>query len=159
MRTTKSNPEPDSYRPVSYFRNKYGVSAQCLRQWHVAGFVRAIRMGGDRGKRTYLVSDINERFNLPRSERRPCVIYARVSSSKQAPDLRRQVEELRQEYPEHERVYQDIASGVNLRRKSLSALLERVYEGSVGQVVVMHRDRLARVGIELLEQIFERFGV
>lgn len=148
----------DSYRSAKFFNDKYGISSQCLRQWHGLGFVKALRLGGDRGKRTYLVSDIEKRLHDNHDDRKR-IIYARVSSSKQAEDLKRQISDLQESYPDHQKVYQDIGSGVNFRRKSLSALLEQVYQGNIQEVIVMHRDRLARIGIELLEQIFDQFGV
>jgi len=84
-------------------------------------------------------------------------IYARVSSIKQKGDLDRQVEDLQKAYPGHI-VIRDIASGVNFKRKGLQTILEHVLSGLVEEVVVMHRDRLARIGADLLEFIFSKVG-
>ena len=71
-------------------------------------------------------------------------IYARVSSHKQKDDLQRQVQALQEAYPGH-KVYQDICSGLNYKRRGLKRLLERVQAGDVSEVVVAHKDRLARL--------------
>lgn len=84
-------------------------------------------------------------------------IYCRVSSSKQKDDLERQIEAMCKEFPLH-KVYKDIGSGLNYRRKGLSRLLEHVQAGMVKEVVVAHRDRLARFGVEMFEWIIKRAG-
>ena len=53
---------------------------------------------------------------------------------------------------------QDVGSGVNFKRKGLQTLLEQVISGMVTEVVVTHRDRLARLGADLLEFIFNKVG-
>ncbi len=153
----KYNGSPE-YRPATYFTRLYSISSQCLRTWHGKGEINAIRLNGDKGKRLYKVSDIIHRLGV-QSQQKHRILYARVSSSKQKEDLQRQIDDLKLEYPEHQCVYKDIASGANFKRQGLQALLEQVYRGAVKEVVVMYRDRLARIGIELLEQIFNRFGV
>jgi predicted site-specific integrase-resolvase len=72
-------------------------------------------------------------------------IYARVSSTKQRPDLDRQCTDLQEAYPEHVLV-KDIASGVNFKRRGMQTLLEQALKGMVSEIVVLHRDRLARLG-------------
>ncbi len=84
-------------------------------------------------------------------------IYARVSSAKQRDDLERQVQDLQKAYPGYSLI-KDVASGVNFKRKGLQTLLEQVLSGLVTEVVVMYRDRLARVGCDLLEFIFAKVG-
>jgi predicted site-specific integrase-resolvase len=77
------------------------------------------------------------------------VCYCRVSSSKQKDDLARQVQKLRESHPQAE-IIQDIGSGLNFKRKGLRTLLERILRGDKLQIVVSHRDRLARFGFELI---------
>lgn len=92
----------------------------------------------------------------PSSDKR-AYIYARVSSAKQRGDLERQIQDLTQAYPGYD-VIRDVGSGVNFKRKGLQTLLERVVAGLVSEVVVMHRDRLARLGCDLLEFVFAKAG-
>jgi predicted site-specific integrase-resolvase len=108
----------------------------------------------------YCVASIEQRLGVGRSEHIDSdegVIYARVSSSKQRGDLQRQIEELSKAYPGY-RVISDVASGINFKRQGLRSLLDSVYRGNVKEVVVMHRDRLARFAIDLLEYIFKAQG-
>lgn len=81
-----------------------------------------------------------------------------MSSSKQRDDLRRQVQDLQEAYPEHE-IISDVGSGLNWKRKGFVALLDAVLNRTVDEVVVSHRDRLARFGVEMLEHIFQWAGV
>jgi predicted site-specific integrase-resolvase len=85
------------------------------------------------------------------------IIYARVSSNHQKEDLQRQIHDLQAAYPDHELI-SDIGSGLNYHRKGFQRLLERVHEGAVDEVVVTHKDRLCRYGIELLEWLFTKTG-
>lgn len=67
------------------------------------------------------------------------VCYCRVSSPKQRDDLARQVDDLRQQYPDAE-ITQDIGSGLNFKRKGLQALLVRFMRGEQLTIVVACRD-------------------
>jgi predicted site-specific integrase-resolvase len=85
-------------------------------------------------------------------------IYARVSTKKQVDDLSRQVEFLRR--PEYAKyvLIQDVGSGINFNRKGLQALLDSCLHGSIGEVVVAHRDRLCRFGFDLIECLVKKAG-
>ena len=50
----------------------------------------------------------------------------------------------------------DIGSGINLQRKGLQKLLEMVYAKRVGEVVVCHKDRLCRYGLEFVEWLLSK---
>jgi putative resolvase len=79
-------------------------------------------------------------------------IYARVSSTDQRGDLDRQVARL----VEHStgvgmaptKVVSEVGSGLNGHRTKLLGLLR---DPGVGTIVLEHRDRLARFGVEYLE--------
>lgn len=145
---------------------KYGVSKTTLAQWAEKGKIRAIRCGtGPTVAHRYLVSDIEAFFqqetkniNNSSSERRIVILYARVSSSKQkdAGDLERQIQQLKDYCPTYDKIIQDVASGLNFKRKGLTSILDLVEEGGVEKIVVSYRDRLARFGIDLLERTFKK---
>lgn len=84
---------------------------------------------------------------------RQVVAYARVSSHDQKQDLDRQVARIAEwaagSGMRIDRYAREIGSGLNDRRRELSALLA---DPSVGTIVVEHRDRLARFGVNQLEQ-------
>ena len=100
----------------------YGVSSSSLRAWENRGKITAIRTPG--GKRLYSTNDVSKLFaanpestakhNIIQKEK---AIYARVSSDHQKEDLKRQIELLTSKYPDH-KVYQDVASGLNWKRKN-----------------------------------------
>jgi predicted site-specific integrase-resolvase len=87
-------------------------------------------------------------------------LYARVSSKKQHDDLLRQINFLQSRKPLYAnyRVIQDIASGINFKRKGLQTILEACLRGTVGEVVVTHRDRLAYSGYDIISFLVERSG-
>jgi predicted site-specific integrase-resolvase len=95
------------------------------------------------GKRLYdkerlrklLGGDFDEKQEETKLRKRGGVCYARVSSKAQK---------------------SDIGSGLKWRRPGFTSLLESIYEGKIETVVVMHRDRLARFGIELVQWIMQK---
>ena len=87
-------------------------------------------------------------------------LYARVSSKKQLDDLSRQVEFIRSGDPRYAtfEVVSDVASGINFKRKGLSTILDACVQGTVGEVVVAHRDRLSRFGFDLIDSVVNKAG-
>lgn len=142
------------FKGAKFFCDQYGISSATLRNWANNEDVKCIR-SSEQGKRFYSVDDISRKLGLQKAtQERKKYIYVRVSSDKQKEDLQRQREELQQVYPDH-LVLQDIASGINFKRKGLCTLLELVLRGMVSEVVVAYKDRLCRFGYELFERIFE----
>ena len=88
------------YQPASRIRQRYEISRSTLALWGDKGKIRVRRLG-DGGKRLYNVRDVETELgeNDPSDEEKKRIIYARVSSSKQSEDLRRQVDALQKEYP------------------------------------------------------------
>lgn len=88
------------------------------------------------------------------------ILYSRVSSKKQLDDLSRQVEFLRGYRPEYINyvALSDIGSGVNFKRPGFQAILDAGLQGTLGEVVVTHRDRLCRFGFDLVETLIKKCG-
>lgn len=131
---------------------RLGVTPATLWRWSNEGKLSVVRTPG--GHRRYVLP---ERCDSHADDVRRNIIYARVSSRKQARDLENQVRYLQERYPDHE-VIRDVGSGVNFRRRGLSKVLELLHRGAVKQVVVAHRDRLARIGFDLIHSLIERSG-
>lgn len=85
------------------------------------------------------------------------ICYCRVSSRKQQDDLARQVVYMRENFPNAE-IIQDIGSGLNYKRNGIKTLLDRILRGEKLTIVVAYRDRLARFGVELIEQLIKTNG-
>ena len=127
-----------------------GVHPNTLRKWANDGRIEHIRSPG--GRRLYDVDAF-----LRESVGVGVVCYARVSSYGQRDDLQSQVALLQSRYPEAE-IVKDIGGSLNWKRKGLVALLERLHSGEKLQIVVAHKDRLARFGFELIEWLAEQNG-
>lgn len=90
-------------------------------------------------------------------------IYARVSTPKQKPDLENQLSLLKQwcvaTGVQLHGQFADIASGISFdERKDFSILLDDVMDGKVQKVIIMYKDRLSRIGFDLFNRMFKRFG-
>lgn len=123
----------------------YGVTIDTLRNWSNNGKLTTIRTKG--GHRRYFIPN-------NKAEK---IIYARVSSTKQNKDLKRQIKYLKQKYPKYT-IVSDIGSGINFKRKGFQTILDKIFEGNVSEVVVASKDRFSRFGYELFESIFTKFG-
>jgi|LakMenEpi03Aug12_release.lakeMendotaPanAssembly.Ray.scaffolds.fasta_scaffold256425_3 putative resolvase len=128
----------------------YDVSTETVRLWSLTGKILAVKTKG--GHRRYILNDQPEKLINKQK-----IIYARVSSKKQEDDLIRQIEFLKDRYPTYT-IISDIGSGINFKRKGLQTILEGVIKGTIGEVVVAHRDRLCRFGFELFEILFKETG-
>jgi predicted site-specific integrase-resolvase len=82
------------------------------------------------------------------------ICYCRVSSQKQKEDLERQIDYMRNKYPNYE-IISDIASGLNFKRKGLLEIINSAINGDIDEVVIAYKDRLARFGYELIETILK----
>jgi len=101
--------------------------------------------------------DVNDKINENTKQN---YIYTRVSSKKQSGDLSRQIEFIKNKRPEYSSYISisDIASGINFKRKGLSTILDASLQGTVGEIIVAHRDRLCRFGFDLIKLIIEKQG-
>jgi putative resolvase len=157
------------FQTSKLIRKRYAVCTRTLQRWDKTGKVKTIRtptnkrlydaeriaelMGDESWNATECVDENN--YDIERAKK--SIGYARVSGYAQKEDLERQVADLKVVYPDH-RIITDIGSGLNYNRKGLRTLVREVCKGSVEEVVVMHKDRLCRYGVELLELIFKEFG-
>ncbi len=86
-------------------------------------------------------------------------LYARMSSHEQKGDLERQVARLVEWAAERKmrvvRVVKEVGSGLNGKRHGLLSLLR---DPQVSVIVVEHRDRLARFGVEYIEAALSAAG-
>ena len=145
------------YLSTKEAREMLRITTQTLRNWDKAGKIRSVRTPS--GIRLYNREDVYDITGVPEvtvEKRKVC--YARVSSSKQKDDLERQVDFLRSRYPDHDMVT-DVGSGVNWKRKGVRKVLEQAMRGEISELVVAHKDRLARFSFELVEFILKTHEV
>ena len=146
--------------------DQLGISTSTLRKWAKNGTIEFSTTAG--GHRRFDVSSVRlsrRVYNLPLTIQKTKEsiitskggIYCRVSSWKQKDDLERQIDALQEQFPDHV-VFSDICSGLKYKRPGLTRLLEQVQGGLVNEVVVAHKDRLARFGTELIEWSLQRAG-
>ena len=150
----------------SFMPTRRARETQTLRNWAKRGRIECLRTSG--GHRLYniegfisekaeVIDDRPRRQRVPAGTKKSGIVYARVSSAHQKDDLVRQVAFLHEQFPEH-KVITDIASGINFKRRGLTMVVEQCMQGGVPEVVVAHRDRLARFGVDLIETVFARAG-
>ena len=122
-----------------------GVSYAVARKWYRAGIlpVPSRKVGG-----LVLVGDLTDAPSPSGST----VVYARVSSADQRPDLDRQVARVTEwatgQHLSVDRVVTEVGSALNGHRRKFLALLR---DQAVSTIVVEHRDRFARFGSEYVE--------
>jgi len=94
---------------------------------------------------------------------RKTIIYARVSTKKQKQDLNNQTELLKnfcfQNGMKIDGIYEDIASGISFEnRKQFFKLIDEILDEKIERVIISYKDRLSRIGFDLFENLFRKFG-
>ena len=91
------------------------------------------------------------------------VIYARVSNTKQIDDLQTQIEIVKKYCLNNgikiNKIYKDIASGMNENRKEFNMLIDDVIFGQINKIYISFKDRLTRFGFEYFKNLFAKYDV
>lgn len=142
-----------------------GVHVRTLYQWDKQGKIDTIRTPGN--FRLYnlekYMRNLDPAFEQTEEsieeniEERLRIIYTRVSSQSQSNDLERQKLYMAKRYPNH-LLIEDIGSGMNFNRIGLRKIIKWAIAGRVEEVVVANKDRLARFGFELFEDIIKEYS-
>ena len=146
---------------VQEFAERIGKSTSTLRRWDREGKLPAKRSVG--GHRYYDESDVRKALGIESPEQdKKSVVYCRVSSRSQLPDLKSQVEAMRQfclgaglaidEWIE------EIGGGMNFKRKRFLSVINRIEEGEISKLIIAHRDRLVRFGFDFFQIFAQRHG-
>lgn len=138
------------------------VTRMTLLSWEEKGKLHPVRTPG--GRRRYLKEEIDALYGSTIVNVVGQVfIYCRVSTKKQqdAGNLQRQKERLigycyDKDYKVSD-VFQEVASGINEKRKELNRMMKRLNE--VDKIVIEYPDRLARFGFRYLENHSCQMGV
>jgi len=101
-------------------------------------------------------------YSLAKLNFRKNYIYARVSTPKQAPDLKNQINFIKDHCLKKkintDGTLSDISSGLNFDRKSFSFLFDEVTNFRVGKIIISYKDRLTRYSFSMIESVFNKFG-
>ena len=139
----------------------FNVTVRTLQKWDKAGKFVAKRTPTT-NQRYYTQEQINEYFGRKNRLSDHIVIYARVSSNGQKPDLESQVEFLRQYANAKgyivDEVITEIGGGLNYNRKKWNELIKAVEERRIAKIIVSHKDRFIRFGYEWFEKYIESHG-
>ena len=100
---------------------------------------------------------------LNKDMKRKTYIYARVSTSKQKPDLNNKIELLKQFCFTNgytiSGIYSDIASGISFeKRNDFFKMLDDIIDNKVERVVITYKDRLSRIGFDLFYHLFQKYN-
>lgn len=129
-----------------------GVSTRTIQRWDKAGKLRIVRTIG--GRRRIPESEV---LRIQGDDvLRDVVGYARVSSAGQKDDLERQVSYIQSKGIS--KIYKDIGSGMNEKRKGFRKVIERVLHNEISKVVVVYEDRLTRFGFDTIKEVFQSHG-
>jgi len=145
------------YTP-SEFAKKINVTVHTLQRWDREGRLVAKRTHTNR--RYYTDEDAHRVLGeLPQTSK-TTVVYCRVSSTAQRPDLLNQRRTLEQFCVARGIVVdewiEEIGGGLNFKRKGFLSVIDRIVIGEIGTLVIAHKDRLARFGFPLIEHLCEQ---
>jgi predicted site-specific integrase-resolvase len=152
---------PEKYYSISKTAKMLGVTVKTVNVWSVSGKIKYSRtLGRDR---RYSESEINRILGktVPKNK---CVIYARVSSTKQKNNgnLERQKERLVNYATDHGYELVDVltetASGLNEERKKFHKMLDIIEDRKADVVLIETKDRLTRFGFKYIERFANHFG-
>jgi len=85
------------------------------------------------------------------------IYHCRVLSHKQKADLDRQIGYMKERYPKCELIT-NVASGLNYKRPGLKKILDYGIRGEIETLTIAYKDRLARIGYEMIEYIIEEYS-
>ncbi|CAK0778793.1 putative resolvase [Gammaproteobacteria bacterium] len=116
------------------------------------------------GRRVYTREQLDVFMGLRREIPVPIrsIVYCRVSSKAQKPDLKNQRRVLEEFCAARGLVNvewsEEIGSGLDFDRKKFTAIMEAVERGEIKTLVVAHKDRLTRFGFSWFDAMCKRHG-
>lgn len=147
---------------IGEFAKKIGKSQQTLRNWHKSGILIPA-VTSSYGTRSYSEKQLNEYLGSKiKEEEKIIAAYCRVSSLKQKDDLGRQVENVKSFCMAKGYTFKlitDIGSGINYNKKGLLELMNLITEEKISKIVVLYKDRLLRIGFDLINNLCKKFNV
>jgi putative resolvase len=145
---------------IAQVAQRIGVSVKTIQRWDREGRLRPLRTPTNR--RVYTDEHFYQVLPQRRAAKREIVVYMRVSSQAQGPDLANQRTVLEQFCAARgltvTQWISEIGGGLNFKRSKFLALIDHIISWHVATLVIAHRDRLARFGFDLLAYLCTRHG-
>ncbi len=137
---------------IAQFAKRINVSVKTLQRWDREGRLHPSRTPGNR--RLYTDDHLYTILPSHHAADRATIVYMRVSSQAQKPDLANQRVVLEQFCAAQGLVVtswiSEIGGGLNFTRPKFLALVDGIVTNQVAQIVIAHKDRFARFGFEYL---------
>ena len=147
----------DTYS-IAEFARRLGVTVKTLQRWDREGRLVALRTPTNR--RFYTDEHLYQILPQRQSQQRATVVYMRVSSQAQKPDLANQRTVLEQFCAARglavTQWVSEIGGGLNFKRPKFLALIDRIVTNQVSMIVIAHKDRLMRFGFDLFAHLCRR---
>lgn len=100
-------------------------------------------------------------FSEENAKKRKNIIYARVSTSKQKDDLKKQIQILNDFCNSNgiiiDEIFAEIASGMNEDREEFNKIIDLVINKEIDKIYITFEDRLTRFGFKYFENLFDKF--
>jgi putative resolvase len=148
------------YKPHE-FAKKLGVTVKTLQRWDNSGKLPAKRTVSN--YRYYTDDDLRIAKGLqPLESKRKVVVYCRVSSNNQKPELLNQVNAMEifcgAKGLSIDELVREVGGGLNFKRKKFLNLMFSILKGEIKTLVVAHKDRLCRFAFEFIEELASSYG-
>ncbi|MFX1293413.1 MAG: IS607 family transposase [Promethearchaeota archaeon] len=136
-----------------------GISRPTLYRYRKEKFINAIRLPNTRWD--YDEESVYE--FLHKDIPRKVFLYARVSTRQQKKELENQIFLFQtwcfQNGLQINGIFSDIASGISFeKRANFFQMLDDIFDRKVEKVIITSKERISRVGFELFQYLFKKFG-
>ena len=143
------------------FAKKIGVSVKTLQRWDSVGKLPAKRTLS--GHRFYTEDDLLIAQGMkPIESKRKVIVYCRVSSSGQKPELKNQISAMETFCLNRGLSVDDwvseIGGGLNFKRKKFLSIMMSMLRGEISTIVVAHKDRMCRFAFDFILELATSVG-
>ncbi|MGB3205171.1 MAG: IS607 family transposase [Crinalium sp.] len=148
------------YKPHELAK-KLGVTVKTLQRWDTSGKLPAKRTPSN--YRYYTDDDLRIAQGLqPIDAKKKVVVYCRVSSNNQKPELLNQIKAMESFCNSRglviDETIKEIGGGLNFKRKKFLSLVFSIIKGEIKILVVAHKDRLCRFAFDFVEELATSYG-
>lgn len=149
-----------NYLNMREFLERTGVSKSTVYRAERNGVISPERTPG--GHRRFTDEDVAKMLGLQhQNPKKACIVYCRVSSASQKPDLENQIRAMSDFATARGYVFtvvSEVGGGMNMNRPKFMRLVNGIIDGSVGTIIVANRDRLMRFGFDLVDNLAKSYG-